>query len=218
MGTRIHVTADIRRPRIGLLVNVTLVLAAGVGTLGAAFLVWTTAGSIAQSISLAMIGGAGIGGFAALTALRAHTAKAERLDVLRQAIDTAGDAQAIIADDGSIAYGNDTFRYLFLECGEAPLEKIECCAAVDAKSASEFRQLRNWAASGNHATAELSLRDPRSGAVGRFLISATPLAGRAGYTFWTVHDITVRHQMEALVKDERDQLIDFFDNAPIGFY
>jgi two-component system, cell cycle sensor histidine kinase and response regulator CckA len=222
MGTRIHVTADIRRRRIGSLVNVALVLAAGVGTLGAAYLTWMTAGSIAQSIPLAiplaMIGGAGIGGFAALTALRAHVATAERLDVLRQAIDTAADAQAVIADDGSIAYVNETLRYLFLECGKSPLEKIECSAAADPKSASEFRRLRNWAASGNRATAELSLYDRRSGAVGRFMISATPLAGRPGYSFWTIRDITVRHQMETLVKDERDQLIDLFDNAPIGLY
>jgi two-component system, cell cycle sensor histidine kinase and response regulator CckA len=216
--TRIHVTAGIRRPRTGSLVNVTLVLAAGVGTLGAAYLTWTSAGSIAQSIAFAMIGATGIGGFAALAALRAHAAMAERLDIRRQAIDTAPDAQAVIADDGSIGYVNKAFRYLFLECGELPLEKIECSAAADAKSASEFRRLRNWAASGNHATAELSLRDRRSGAVGRYMISATPLAGRPGYTFWAFRDITVRHQMEALVKDERDQLIDFFDNAPIGFY
>jgi two-component system cell cycle sensor histidine kinase/response regulator CckA len=207
-------TADIWRPRIGSLFNVTLVLAIGVGTLGAACLAGATAGSIA----LAMIGGAGIGGFAALLALCAHAARAERLDILRQAIDTAPDAQAVIADGEPIAYANESFAHFFLGCGEPPLEYIECSAASDAKSISEFRRLRNWAASGNHATAELSLRDRRSGSVGRFMISATPLAGRLGYTFWTIRDITVRHQMEALVKDERDQLIDFFDNAPIGFY
>ena len=211
-------TADIRRPRSGFLVNLMLVLAVGVGTLGAAYLASTIAGSIAQSIALAMIGGAGIGGFAALAALRAHAAMAERLDILRQAIDAAPDAQAVIADDGPIAYVNKSFTHLFPDCGESPLEHIECSAAADAKSASEFRRLRSWAASGNHATAELFLRYRRSKAVGRFMISATPLVGRPGYTFWTIRDITVRHQMEALVKDERDQLIDFFDNAPIGFY
>jgi two-component system, cell cycle sensor histidine kinase and response regulator CckA len=208
------VTADIWRPRIGSLLNITLVLAAGVGTLGAAWLAWTTAGSI----TLAMIGGAGIGGFAALAALRANATKAERLDILRQAIDAAPDAQAVIADDGSIAYANESFAHLLLGGGQPSLEDIECFAASDAKSTSELRRLRNCAGSGNHATAELSLRDRCSGAVGRFMISTTPLAGRPGYTLWTIRDITVRHQVEALVKDERDQLIDFFDNAPIGFY
>jgi two-component system, cell cycle sensor histidine kinase and response regulator CckA len=179
----------------------------------------TTAGSIAQSIPLSAIGGAGICGFAALTAFYAHAAaRGKRLDILRQAIDKATDAQAVIADDGSIVYVNETFRYLFPECVESVLEEIKRSAAADTKSASEFRRLCNWAASGNHTTAELSLRDRRSGAIGRFMVSATPLAGRPGYTFWTIRDITVRQQMEALVKDERDQLIDFFDNAPIGFY
>jgi len=45
-----------------------------------------------------------------------------------------------------------------------------------------------------------------------------PIPGRPGYSFWNVQDITARHEMEAVIRDERNKLVDFLDEAPIGFY
>jgi two-component system, cell cycle sensor histidine kinase and response regulator CckA len=206
--------ADIQSPRcISSFASAAQVIVAVASALGAAYLACTIAGSIA----LAIIGLASISGLAAFAAGRAHAALAARLYALGEALDASSDAQAVIAADGSITYVNESFAHLLPESGELPLEYIECAAAHDPKSAMEFRRLRNWAAKENRATAELSLRDQRSGAVGRFMISTNPLAGRRGYTHWTIRDITLRRQREALVRDERNQLIDFFDNAPIGF-
>jgi two-component system cell cycle sensor histidine kinase/response regulator CckA len=33
-----------------------------------------------------------------------------------------------------------------------------------------------------------------------------------------IRDITARNEMETMIRDERNKLVDFFDNAPIGFY
>src|SRR5262249_3876873 len=49
-------------------------------------------------------------------------------------------------------------------------------------------------------------------------ISASPVTGRPGYSFWNIRDVTARSEAETLIRDERNRLADFFDNAPIGFY
>ena len=71
---------------------------------------------------------------------------------------------------------------------------------------------------GSRAIAGLPLRDARGGAAGWFNVSVHPLAGRSGYSFWRLQDITARHEMEEVIRDEQNKLVDFLDNAPIGFY
>jgi PAS domain-containing protein len=49
-------------------------------------------------------------------------------------------------------------------------------------------------------------------------VSVSPLDGRPGYTLWGVADITRQHDMERMVHEEQDQLAEFLENAPIGFF
>lgn len=49
-------------------------------------------------------------------------------------------------------------------------------------------------------------------------LDAQPVAGRAGYVQWRIEDITQRHCIETLVREEREKLLDFMDNAPVGFF
>ena len=71
---------------------------------------------------------------------------------------------------------------------------------------------------GTRAICALPLRDTHGAAAGWFNVSVNPIAGRPGYSFWNFQDITARHEMEAVIHDERNKLVDFLDNAPIGFY
>ncbi|HEV2547320.1 MAG TPA: ATP-binding protein, partial [Stellaceae bacterium] len=51
-----------------------------------------------------------------------------------------------------------------------------------------------------------------------FSLSAHQLAGRPGYSLWSFEDVTARHEMEQVIRDEQMKLADFLDHAPIGFY
>jgi two-component system cell cycle sensor histidine kinase/response regulator CckA len=188
---------------------------AGFGTL---YLAWTIAGSTTQATEYAIFGLAGIGGVAAFAARWAQRALANRLDMLSLALDAAPVVQMVVARDGSLAYANLAFDHLFPGRDEPPLDRIERSLAADPKSVTEFLQLRSRAAAGVRATIAVSLRDARDGTVGRFNISASPITGRPGYSFLYIHDITARNKMETVIRDERNKLVDFFDNAPIGFY
>ena len=58
---------------------------------------------------------------------------------------------------------------------------------------------------GHARIAALPLRDARGAAVGWFNIAVNPIAGRPGYSFWNIQDITARHEMEAVIRDEQQQ-------------
>jgi len=191
---------------------------AAIAGFGALYLAWTITGSTTQPIEYTIFGLVGISGVAAFAARRAQGALADRLDMLSLALDAVPDPQMIVARDGRMAYANLAFDRLFPGSGKAALDRIERSLAADAESVTEFLQLRSRAAAGVRATVTVSLRDAHGGAVGRYNISASPITGRPGYSFLNIRDITTRNEMETVIRDERNKLVDFLDNAPIGFY
>ena len=86
------------------------------------------------------------------------------------------------------------------------------------RPAVDFQRLRSQAVAGARAIAAVPLRDARGGAAGWFNVAVNPIAGQPGYSFWHIQDITARHEMERVIRDERNKLVDFLDEAPIGFY
>jgi two-component system cell cycle sensor histidine kinase/response regulator CckA len=202
---------------IGRLSNAALILAGAGVVVGALYASEVISGTKAQAITSMVIALAVISAFAAFAARAMHAALAGRVDILSQALDASADAQLIIASDGRIAYANTAFYDLFPQFPEAPLERI-AAALADPDSTADFERLRTRAAAGTRAISALPLRDARGATAGWFNVSVNPIAGRPGYSFWNFQDITARHEMEAVIHDERNKLVDFLDNAPIGFY
>lgn len=165
------------------------------------------AGDVLPAVYL-LAGLAGLAGAAALAAWWVHRALAGRLDLLRQSLEASSDAQLVVDAAGRVAYANAAFRQLLPQAGEAPLDAL--ATATDA--AEEFQRLRASAVAGKRAIASLPMR------AGWFSVAVHPIAGRPGYSFWSFQDITARHEMEQVIRDEQEKLVDFLDNAPIGVY
>src|SRR6266852_63522 len=211
--------AERRQPGVKRLLGDTLVILAAAG-LAVGVLYFSHVISLAQIapaattiVALAAVIGVAAGG----AARWAHAALAGRVDILSQALDASPDAQLILGPDGGIAYANTAFHDLFPQSGESALARI-AAALADAESAADFERLRSRAAAGMRAIAALPLHDSRGRAAGWFNIAVNPIAGRPGYSFWNLQDITARHEMEEVIRDERNKLVDFIDDAPIGFY
>ena len=199
------------------LAHIALLLAAigvGVGILSAAEVIPGT--NIAVT-AVTMTALAGITGVSAFAARWVHAALSGRVDILSQALDASPDAQLVLGPDGRIVYANSAFNDLFPQLGDAPLTRI-AEAIADAESSEDFARLREKAMTGSRAIAGLPLRDARGGAAGWFNIEVNPIVGRPGYSFWNLQDITARHEMETVIHDERNRVVDFFDDAPVGFY
>ena len=174
-------------------------------------------GAIARPLALVLIIFAAGCGLVSLAARRVHAALAGRVDLLGQALEASPNAHLIVAPDGSVAYANAAFHHFFPELGGPPLEAIARRFAEDQASAAEFLRLRQEVARTGRAGGSLAL-GYGAGSTAWFNVSAHLLAGRPGYGLWSFEDVTARHEMEQVIRDEQMKLADFLDNAPTGFY
>jgi two-component system, cell cycle sensor histidine kinase and response regulator CckA len=202
---------------IGLLGNVALLLVATGLAVGGLYLAGVVSGTNIAAAAISIFAMAAIVGVAAAVAHWVHAGLGSRVDILSQALDASPDAQLILTPDGRIAYANTAFHDLFPQSDEPPLARI-ALALADPDSMTDFDRLRSRSVAGTRAITALPLRDSRGAAAGWFNIAVNPIAGRPGYSFWSIQDITARHEMEAVIRDERNKLVGFLDDAPIGFY
>jgi two-component system cell cycle sensor histidine kinase/response regulator CckA len=202
---------------IGLLANAALALAIAGSSIGFLYIAELLSGSGIKAAAVTICWLAAFAGITAFAAQWLHGALARRVDLLSQAMEASPDAQLIVASDGRAAYANTAFQGLFPDVGDSALDGI-ARAISDPEASADFQRLRSRAAAGMRALAALPLRDARGAAAGWFNVSVNPIAGRPGYSFWHIQDITARHEMEAVIHDERNKLVDFLDDAPTGFY
>ena len=126
----------------------------------------------------------------------------------------------VVDENGRTLLVNEAFIEVFGE-SERPTPDLlaeELAGEEDAKELLE--RLAAKARNGSPGYLELRVR-PRGAADGpsewRYVV-AYPVAGRPGTVLWVVNDITLRRQMEQVVKEEQERFIDLLENAPVGFY
>jgi two-component system cell cycle sensor histidine kinase/response regulator CckA len=49
-------------------------------------------------------------------------------------------------------------------------------------------------------------------------ISAMPLTTQSGSVIWRLEDVSERYELERVIRTEQEKLMEFVENAPIGFY
>jgi two-component system, cell cycle sensor histidine kinase and response regulator CckA len=168
-----------------------------------------------------VVGIAALAGLVGVAAIAAHWVQgglAGRVDILSQALEASPDAQLIVAPDGRVAYANAALSNLLAPDDEGAVLDRLAAAVAGAEPGADFRRLRSQAMAGGRAIAAVPLTDARGAVAGWFNIAVNPIPGRPGYSFWHIQDITAQREMERVIRDERNRLVDFLDEAPIGFY
>ena len=173
-------------------------------------------GRIAEPAALALAVLALVCGVAAVAARAVHANFTGRLELLSQALESSTNGHLIVASDGSMAYANAAFSRFF-GAPARPLEAIEANVAGNRDASREIARLEQAARESGSGSGRLAVMR-RAGDEVWFGVTAHRLAGRPGYSLWSFEDITSRHEMEQVIRDEQMKLADFLDNAPIGFY
>ncbi|HXP72950.1 MAG TPA: PAS domain-containing protein [Stellaceae bacterium] len=200
--------------RLGLL---TAVLSAAALIVGLATLSGISQGTIFWPASMLLAGMALLAGVASVVANRVHEVLARRVDVLAHALEASPNAHLILGPRESVAYANAAFRSLFPDGETAPLPAIQSRIAGEGEAAEEFSRLRDEALGHGRAHGRIALRGA-AGGTAWFNLAVHPLPGRPGFSLWSFEDVTARHEMEHVIRDEQMKLADFLDNAPVGFY
>ncbi|MGH7007636.1 MAG: ATP-binding protein, partial [Stellaceae bacterium] len=151
-------------------------------------------------------------GVASVVAKQMHRLLSRRIDLTSQAIEATPGAHLILSPNDALVYANGAFRRFFPGLHGAPL-----AALAQRAGGVDLVRLKHDALRGGQSLGVLAVANG-AGDTQWFNLIVAPLAASRGYTLWSFQDVTARHTMEQMLRDERMKLADFLDNAPIGFY
>ena len=146
--------------------------------------------------------------------------------LLGEALAGEPNGRAITSADGRVLWCNATFVEIMAdEKGEAfagLTTRADAAAATTAEdededSAALLECLKETALAGGASDGEFRMT-VGDGSSKWLKMHARPLVGEPGHTLWSVEDVTVRREMGQVIAEERARLVDFLDNAEIGFY
>jgi two-component system cell cycle sensor histidine kinase/response regulator CckA len=173
------------------------------------------AGPAAAGIALAALAGIALMTLAR-TEKAAQTAK-RHAEVMSHAADALPGGAVVIDAEGRLVHANAVFQIMVGQIDEYPINALAARLTQDEATRMRFERLAAAAALGQVAQEEVSVTSP-TGKTAWWEISAHPVPALSGYNLWTVSDVTARREIESVVREEQAKLVDFLENAPIGFY
>lgn len=154
--------------------------------------------------------------FVAYRSYRIHTEREQDLDLLNEVLEGSRGARLITDGADNTVYYNQKFKRLCRGVGPPELKTLTRLFQNNDEWSAHFDLLADQAHRGLTDSLELFSRyEDRE----RWLmVTAQPVSGYAGYIHWRVDDVTQKHTVDRAIREEREKLIDFTDNAPVGFF
>jgi two-component system cell cycle sensor histidine kinase/response regulator CckA len=139
----------------------------------------------------------------------------QELTLIHEVMEGSRGARLITDSVDNTIYFNQKFERMCRGVGRPSLETLTRLFQND-EGAAHFRLLADQAHRGLTDSIELfSKYEDRE----RWLmVTAQPVSGYAGYVHWRIDDVTQKHTVDRAIREEREKLIDFTDNAPVGFF
>jgi two-component system cell cycle sensor histidine kinase/response regulator CckA len=143
--------------------------------------------------------------------------KKSQTDLYRAIMDGSRDARLVTDQNNKTIYQNDKFITLFRGIDVDPsLENLVRIFDQEYDPQTQFKILLEQVQRGLTDSIELSTH--HRGYEVWYQITAQPIPGEMGYIHWRIDDITQRRTIDSAIREEREKLIDFTDNAPVGFF
>ncbi|MGF1611146.1 MAG: ATP-binding protein [Kiloniellales bacterium] len=149
-------------------------------------------------------------------------------------IKTLPHPRQVVDAQGRTLLANEAF-YRFFGGSERPTPELLASEVDDEDMRAQLERLMNEVRNGRSGHAEVAVRmRPRDAGLGDdwpagvdargqealqwCYVAGHPVAGHPGAVFWMVDDITLRRQMEQVMREEQAHFVELLDHAPIGFY
>ncbi|MCC6598339.1 MAG: PAS domain S-box protein [Alphaproteobacteria bacterium] len=142
--------------------------------------------------------------------------RSEETELIREVMEGSRAARMITDSTGSMLYCNRNFEKLCQGAGPLGYASLLRLFEGNAEGSAHFLLLAEQAQRGLSDSVELF---SKFGDRERWLtVTAQPISGRAGFIHWRIDDVTQKRTADTAIRDEREKLIDFTDNAPVGFF
>ncbi|MFO1189264.1 MAG: PAS domain S-box protein [Alphaproteobacteria bacterium] len=159
---------------------------------------------------------AGLLGGAHWAARRARRFGAD-LDLMRRVYDASSFGRLVVRSDGQTVYANAAFRDL---CGTGhALQALQQVLSSGVGGGADGTYGRLMAEAERRGDARAEVMQRKADGETRWLeVSVHRVAGPEGFVSWGVGDVTARHEMLQVIREEQEKLVAFVENAPIGVY
>ncbi|HRC26875.1 MAG TPA: PAS domain S-box protein, partial [Alphaproteobacteria bacterium] len=138
------------------------------------------------------------------------------LSLLREVLDASRAARLVTDNAGRAIFWNRKIETLCEGHGKPGLGTLESLFAGSEEAHGLFRALIDDARRGIPDTVEIALTLGDRETIQS--VAAHPVAGWKGHVSWRIDDVTPRKAEDRAIREEREKLIDFTDNAPVGFF
>ena len=154
---------------------------------------------------------------ALIQVVRNRQAEGEVLEVILGAYESLRTPRVIVGPSGNTLYANSAFLQMFRPGERSPIAAIRAEVGDDKDAVQELERLQDLAMDGTPGQAEVRIQRPDGRPEWRS-IEATPLRGFPRHVVLRIEDTTSKREMEQIIREEQDKLVDFLENAPVGFY
>jgi two-component system cell cycle sensor histidine kinase/response regulator CckA len=177
--------------------------------------------TVAQSTlltALMMVAGtlSAIIGFGIVRAIREKAVKERDYDLIQEVLEGSRGARLITDTANNTVYFNKKFERLCRGVGPTSLKTLTRLFVDNEESRLHFETLAQQAQRG--ITDSIELFSKYEDAERWFMVTGQPVSGYSGYVHWRIDDVTQQHTIDRAIREEREKLIDFTDNAPVGFF
>ena len=168
----------------------------------------------------ALTGGSAIGsaiaGFFLVRTLMRKTGREHNYGMMKEIFEGSRGARLVTDHSKETLYFNKKFERLCRGVGPASLQTLARLFENDEGCAAAFDRLMGQASHGS--TDSVDLFSKHEDAERWFSITAQPVPGYPDFVHWRIDDVTQQHTVDRAIREEREKLIDFTDNAPVGFF
>lgn len=136
--------------------------------------------------------------------------------LIREVMEGSRSAHLITDSADNPVFSNQRFDALCRRNGPPGLISLAALFKDNEEATNLFRNLAEQAQRGLSDSIELITGKEEQEKW--YIVAAQPLGGWAGYVHWRIDDVTKQRELDRSVREEREKLLDFTDNAPVGFF
>lgn len=157
-----------------------------------------------------------IGGCVVIVLRKIYTQSEQSHQMLIEMLNTSSVSRIITNKDQETVYTNDSFNVLTSRFGTPSLENFIKLFDKPLKVERQLNKISEKSTSSKSAVVELSttINDKEH----FFEVTALSVVNWPDHTHWRIEDITKHYKMQIALSERQEKLLDFTNNAPVGFF